>query len=124
MAHYVLICGGRDFDDGEAVFEVVAFLKEFYGDDLRIMHGGARGADTHAQEAAEHFGVRSKSFPADWETHGKKAGPIRNREMADFLVLRRDQGNTVQIVAFPGGFGTGNMVMVGESLGIDVDLMP
>lgn len=28
-------------------------------------------------------GVAVRHFPADWKTHGKAAGPIRNREMAE-----------------------------------------
>jgi hypothetical protein len=44
-------------------------------------------------------------FRADWKKHGRRAGPIRNREMleaADWLI------------AFPGGRGTANCVAQAE----------
>lgn len=121
MSHYVLICGGRDFGDRDAVMDVVEFLVGFYGDDLRIMHGAARGADTLAQEAADFFGVRCKAFPADWDAHGKAAGPIRNIQMADYLVMCRSKGHSVQVIAFAGGTGTNHMVKEAEARGIDAD---
>ncbi len=30
------------------------------------------------------FGGFLKEFPPDWEKHGKAAGPIRNKEMAEY----------------------------------------
>jgi hypothetical protein len=32
----------------------------------------------------DRFAVPIASFPAKWERYGKRAGPIRNREMADY----------------------------------------
>ena len=121
MAHYVLICGGRDFDDRERVFGVVEFLSRFYGTELRIMHGGARGADSLAGEAAEMLGIKYRVFPADWNQHGKAAGSIRNAEMRAYLEMCRSKGHTVQVMAFPGGNGTRDMVNRAESVEITVD---
>jgi hypothetical protein len=121
VSHYVCFTGGRDFDDEDAVMAVVEFLVGFYGDDLRIMHGGAKGADSLAQKCADWFGVRTKTFPADWGQHGKAAGPIRNIQMADYLVMCRSKGHSVQVVAFRGGSGTEHMVKQAESRQIDVD---
>lgn len=51
-----------------------------------IVCGGAKGID----EAGKRWGHtlsskdRVKLFPADWDKHGKAAGPIRNREMAQY----------------------------------------
>ena len=115
------MCGGRDYSDRDHVVETVRFLAVFYGDQLRIMHGAARGADRLAGEAAISFGVPVKEFPADWATHGKKAGPIRNREMLTYLLMCRRKGHSIQVVAFPGGIGTEHMVKQAEQAGIDVD---
>lgn len=119
--HYVLVCGGRDFKDREAVFEVLQVLHWVYGPALRVMHGAARGADSLAGGVARQLGVPEKGFPADWEMHGKGAGPIRNRHMCKLLVDWRDLGHSVQVVAFPGGNGTRDMCEVAEKAGIDVD---
>lgn len=121
MAHYVCVTGGRDYSDRDNVLQVVTALAVFYGEELRCMDGAAKGADTLFHEAAVSLGVRTKRFPADWNTHGKKAGPIRNQEMVDYLVWCRTQGHSVQVVAFPGGTGTANMIERAERAGIDVD---
>ena len=49
----------------------------------QIFSGGATGADAAGEQFAEKYGIRLVVMPADWKTHGKKAGPIRNGEMAD-----------------------------------------
>jgi len=85
------------------------------------MHGAASGADGLAAEAAAGSGVPVKESPPDWDTQGKKAGPIRNREMLTYLLMCRRKSHSVQVVAFPGGIGTENMVKQAEQAGIDVD---
>lgn len=52
--------------------------------ELEIVSGGAKGIDSCAKEFAMEHGLGYKEFPADWDKHGKAAGPIRNREMADY----------------------------------------
>lgn len=47
-----------------------------------VVHGGARGADTDADRAARHLlSLQTEAHPADWNTYGRAAGPIRNQEM-------------------------------------------
>jgi hypothetical protein len=41
-------------------------------------HGGA---DIAAREFAEAWGINVDAYPADWGTHGRAAGPIRNQQM-------------------------------------------
>jgi len=126
VAHYVLICGGRDLDGHEAqvaMHDVVEFLALFYGVDLRIMHGGARGIDTLAQDTADAFGVKTKAFPADWG-RGKQAGPERNEKMGRLLVDWEQQGHSVEVIAFPGGRGTQGMARFADQLGINVTHIP
>lgn len=121
MNHYVLVTGGRDYSDYETVEEPIRFLVGFYGSDLRMMHGGARGADGLAQRAIKKYKIRHKVFPADWNTHGKKAGPLRNVQMADYLDFCRDHGHSTQVLAFPGGSGTMHMISVAEARNHPVD---
>lgn len=49
-----------------------------------VISGGAPGVDTMAREWCE-FGspTKFKEYPADWNAHGKAAGPIRNQRMVD-----------------------------------------
>jgi hypothetical protein len=122
--HYVLVCGGRDFDDRDMMFPVLEFLRAFYGPGLRVMHGAARGADALAADIADQLGVVQKGFPADWAKDGRSAGPIRNRRMGSLLATWMLQGHTVEVLAFPGGSGTRDMCQFAESLGIAVTLIP
>ena len=81
-----------------------------------LIHGAARGADSLAGEWASTRAVPVKIFPADWQTHGRSAGHIRNAQM-----LR--EGKPDLVVAFPGGRGTADMVAKANAAGITVKLI-
>lgn len=44
----------------------------------------APGVDTLAIQYAQENNLPLKEFHADWKTHGRSAGPRRNREMANY----------------------------------------
>lgn len=49
-----------------------------------LVHGGATGADTEAARTGQRlFNLPIEIHRADWNTHGKAAGPIRNKEMVN-----------------------------------------
>lgn len=52
-----------------------------------VISGGAEGVDSEAQHFASHMGhdgTPFKLFSADWKKHGRAAGPIRNKQMAEY----------------------------------------
>lgn len=83
----VIVAGTRTFDDYTLVEKAI----EVQGWEIsEVVCGGARGVDTLGAQWAGNHGIPVKHFPADWDTHGKSAGPIRNEQMAkyaDALVL-------------------------------------
>ncbi len=81
--------------------------------DILIIHGGAKGADRIADEWAVVNWTLLEEYKADWDTHGKAAGAIRNRQMII-------EGKPDVVLAFPGGPGTANMVKQARAHGIRV----
>lgn len=80
----ILITGSRNYRDLAMVEEAIS--DHIRGHDPRsvtIIHGDARGADTLAGTAARYYGLRVETHPADWNQHGKAAGPIRNQQMVN-----------------------------------------
>lgn len=82
----VIIAGGRDFDDWSYLVNAsmntlkhVLYEMEY---DVMVFCGKAKGADTLGERFAKIHNFEVKEFPADWDTHGKKAGFLRNEEMA------------------------------------------
>ena len=81
-----------------------------------LLHGGARGADAAIGRAAHQLGWSSLVMPAQWERHGRAAGPIRNRELLQQAIARAEAHTSpgsiasVLVVAFPGGAGTASLV--------------
>jgi hypothetical protein len=106
----VLVCGGRDFADAELLNEELDALHQG-GLIGRLVHGAAPGADTLAGEWALRNNVPIRAYPADWKTHGPKAGPIRNQYMLDAQL-------PYMVLAFPGGRGTADMVRRAKRAGI------
>lgn len=84
----VIIAGSRsilDLADEANRKRIVAYAIEtspFPVDE--VVSGTARGVDQIGEEWAAHQGIPVERFPADWDTHGKAAGPIRNEEMAKY----------------------------------------
>lgn len=52
---------------------------------IEVIDGMAKGADTLGNSWARVNNHKTKRFPADWKAHGKRAGYVRNREMANYL---------------------------------------
>lgn len=85
----LIIAGTRTLE--VSIYLIESIIKHFNLDPTEIVSGGAKGVD----KAGETFAVYTDSldvtiFQADWDKHGKAAGPIRNREMsqyADALLL-------------------------------------
>lgn len=82
----VIICGGREFEDYELLKKACDFYlaKKFEtGEKIIIVSGGARGADSLGEKYAEERGLEVQRFPADWNKYGKRAGYLRNKQMAE-----------------------------------------
>ena len=108
----VLVCGSRNFADQERVAAAMTVMSDVLHGQLAVIAGGARGADTLAAAAARRLGVAVTEYRADWATHGKAAGPIRNQQM---LV----EGAPHLVVAFdPRGRGTSDMVARARKAGV------
>jgi len=98
----VIVAGSREFQD-------YLFLKEQldqYRKDneiTEIVSGMAKGPDKMALLYALDNKIPTAKFPADWDTYGKRAGPIRNEQMAKYADA---------LVAFWDGVskGTKNMI--------------
>ena len=75
----VLICGGRNWTNREAIRSWVAYLQDWGYD--TVIEGEARGADSIARDEALRAGMKVIRFPADWSKYHKAAGAIRNKQM-------------------------------------------
>lgn len=105
-----IIAGGRDLHDYALLQKAIAacpWLITF------VVAGGATGVDTMAVRWAKEHSVMCLEYNADWRTHGKAAGPMRNRAMADdaqaLLAIWDGQSR-----------GTGNMIETAKAKGLKV----
>jgi hypothetical protein len=87
----LIIAGGRDINvSSEFIVDACRTLKvgdhlEVTGtSDIEVVSGRADGIDTCGEEFATEYSCKLKKFPADWDTYGKGAGHIRNKQMADY----------------------------------------
>lgn len=80
----VIIAGSRNFNDYK-------LLKEQCNKYLRnkretcnivIVSGHAYGADSLGEKYAKDEGFSTEIYPAQWDTYGKRAGYLRNEQMA------------------------------------------
>lgn len=79
----VIIAGGRDICDVHLVLE--AIKESGWAPYISVVvSGGARGVDECGKELGDSYGVPVRTFPAAWKKFGPKAGPMRNREMAEY----------------------------------------
>jgi len=80
----VIIAGSRSFTDIERVFSELDSYHFWYFDITECVCGMANGVDIIGKEWCLTKNIPVKEFPADWDKHGKAAGPIRNKQMAEY----------------------------------------
>lgn len=68
-----------------------------------VVCGLARGADELGRLWAQEHKIPCTKFPADWKKFGKAAGPVRNREMADYA-------DALIVFIWNGSKGSANML--------------
>lgn len=125
----VIIAGGRDFEDfvklSAACIDILTQINsQIYVDydKIRIVSGGARGADTLGEQFAKLYHYELTRFLAEWDRLGKGAGYIRNTEMAKFA---SEQGNRGVLIAFWDGRsrGTKHMIDTARNYGLEVHIV-
>ncbi len=117
----LIIAGGRDFTDKEAVVDTINSLEDqglFTTEQLEIVSGMAKGADMTGYELAFENGLAVEPFHADWDDmsepcvrkvnkygneYNALAGMKRNHKMGDYA-----DG----LLAFWNGTSTGTKDMI------------
>lgn len=102
---HVIIAGSRNFNDYEFLKQYMDFLLQ-NKQDIVVLCGEARGADSLGKRYALEKGFSVLSFPADWKRFGRSAGVLRNREMSK---------NADACVVFWDGFSRGSANMIAEA---------
>lgn len=103
-----IIAGSRGITNPEVIVAAVAAS----GFQItEVFSGGARGVDIAGENWAIAQGIPVRSFPADWETFGKRAGMLRNEEMAS---------QAEQLIAIWDGKspGTKHMITIADEYGV------
>lgn len=112
------ITGSREWTDAIKISEVLTAVP-IPANQITLVHGGARGADSIAGAIGRGLGFQVEVHYAEWDRYGKRAGYIRNAAMADLLdpdedwalaFLQRGDANT----------GTRMMIDLCKQRGVEV----
>lgn len=78
----VVIAGTRNYSDYEMAKRHINDCLVM-GEDTVIVSGGCNGADKLGERYAEEHDLLIERHPANWQKYGKRAGIVRNKEMAE-----------------------------------------
>ncbi|UZR93470.1 DUF2493 domain-containing protein [Chondrinema litorale] len=108
----VIIAGTRYFNDYKLLHKYCNHILQNQ-QSVEIVSGCATGADRLGEKYALEKSYSLKKFPADWNNLDKAAGPIRNKEMAEYADA---------LIAFWDGKskGTLNMIETAKNLKLKV----
>lgn len=109
----VIIAGGRDFNNYPGLAKVMDRLLANVTDEITVVCGMAQGTDRLGERYAKERGYAIRYFPADWDNNGRRAGFIRNEQMAQ---------NADALVAFWDGKsrGTKHMIETAQKHKLDI----
>lgn len=116
----IIIAGSRVFDNYNLLESTISEFLIENTNNVEIISGTARGADQLGEQFARNHGYQVRRFPANWNLYGKSAGPIRNREMAEYA-----SGGQGVLFAFWDGKsrGTKSMINLAKKYGLEVHVM-
>ena len=117
----ILVCGGRHFDNYTLLNNALAIVlcaKQTIPQCVEVVSGQCEGADSLVEKWVENKGASLKIFPADWIKYKKSAGPIRNKQMVDYITCFNDK----LVVAFvsPNSKDTRNTISLAQKNNIPV----
>lgn len=135
---YLLVTGSRDavsMEHSQAIsraLEAIAAKVPPSEWEWHLVHGACpTGADPFCDIYARVANWVDDSTvhpdPAEFEKLGKKAGPVRNQRMVDFVAGRQRVGDKVGVVAFPGDAqsgGTADCIKRAKLAGLPVHVVP
>lgn len=105
-----IIAGSRD---ATSYISLLNAVKESNISISTIVSGGARGADKLGELYATRNNIPLQIYRANWDMYGKRAGHIRNRQMAEC--------SEALIALWDGkSKGTQNMINVAKELNLKV----
>jgi hypothetical protein len=77
----IIFCGDRNWNDRRVIAQVMRAIYDNIGP-FTVIEGEAQGADSISRSVAElTFELPVIPVPAEWNLHGRAAGPIRNTRM-------------------------------------------
>ena len=113
----VIVAGTRSFKDYALLKEKLdLYLSHYPSESLEIVSGKAKGADSLGEQYATENEISIAEFPADWDSYGKRAGYLRNEQMAEYADC---------LVAFWNGksVGTRHMIDLARKHGLKVRIV-
>jgi hypothetical protein len=78
----VIVAGSRGITDHELVRKAMNSVWREVGP-YEVVSGMARGVDSVAAVLAHKAGIVVHQRPADWDRYGRRAGYLRNEQMAE-----------------------------------------
>lgn len=115
----VIIAGSRTITDYSivcrAIFIALWNWQKEYSDVTEVLSGSARGVDRLGEQWARKNGKQLLLYPANWDKYGKRAGYLRNIEMANYADM---------LIAIWDGKskGTSHMIDIAKKKGLEVFL--
>ena len=117
----ILVCGGRHFKEYEILkllLNEYLFENHLLPSNIEIVSGNCDGADLLGERWAREKNIELKVFPAEWEKYGKSAGPIRNKQMIDYI--KQFESKLVIAFASNNSIGTKNTIKLAKKENIPI----
>lgn len=100
----LIIAGSRTFNNYQLLEEsILAETNNLELGPTEIVSGMAKGADRLGELFAGKHNIKVAYYPANWALYGKKAGFLRNKEMAEYAD---------SLIAFWDGYSSGTKNMI------------
>jgi len=80
----IVVAGSRNMPDAAEKVDSALRMSGWYYRVNVIVSGGSGNVDLAGEVWGREHGCVVRRFSADWDKHGKAAGPIRNRQMAEY----------------------------------------
>ena len=108
MQKRIVVAGCRDYTNYKQAKRYIDWaisnIKNEH--ELIFVSGGATGADALGERYAKENGYELEVYPAEWQKYGPKAGPMRNKQMAEIADY---------VICFWDGKSRGTKSMINEA---------